>query len=141
MINDIYLGAELKVVINGTLVAECNGIDISCSYIYHPLMGVDSVQIFEQVPISISVNGSLSFYRLRFVGGMEGRSALATFKTFTQQKYSTLQVFDRSLAQEYLRVEQVTFERQSFSIHPKDIVTGAMSFNGISFVTEFNPQD
>jgi hypothetical protein len=136
-----YAGAQLKVIINGQLVAETRGFDYTVSYAQKGIDGIDTLLAFEQAPGMVGVSGSVSFYKLRFLGGLEGRGIVPTFNSATQQKYCVIQVMDRLLTTEILRIERVTVSSQSVSIKAKDIVTGSFSFSGIIMSTDFNPQD
>lgn len=137
----IYRGPDLKVVINGVLIAEAEGITINMSSPRGAIKSIDTPLTIEHTPGPLDVSGTVEFYRLRFVGGLEGRGVIATFKNMTQEKYSTIQVVDRLMQEEYIRIEKVSVTNQSFTIRAKTLVTGSFNFIGISYTTNFNPQD
>jgi hypothetical protein len=137
----VYRGSDFKVVINGVLLAETESITVNVSSPRNSIKSIDTQLTIENTPGSLEVSGSIDFHRIRFVGGLEGRGVIATWDNMTQEKYCTIQIVDRLLQEEYMRIEKVSVTSQSFKISSKSLVGGSFTFTGIKFSTNFNPQD
>jgi hypothetical protein len=132
MRNRILVGAGVRCLINSVDIGIVTAIQWGTQTAKEEERGIDSMAPFELSGTSSSVSGSVSVYRMRDSGGLEGLNIVKPIPEISEDEYFTLELKDRLTGSTYFKVDHAACDGQSWSASAKGIVTGQFSFHGLS---------
>lgn len=142
MIPMIQSGAGIKLIINGSVVGFATGLQFTRTTNTKYIYGIDSPVPQEIAKTTYSVQGSLTGFRLRDSGGLDGYGIMneSTIAAFFNFKYATIEVVDRLTNKTMLTIQKVVFDNDSWNIQTKQIITFNANFKGTFIQTEVSDQ-
>jgi hypothetical protein len=97
---------------------------------------IDTLQPAELVPLSTEVGGTLTVYKLKNDGGVEGAGLAAEFKNLVMGKNFSLALVDRSTDTVIFNFPQCSVESQNWDFNTKRYVVGQIGFSALSWNNE-----
>lgn len=134
--SSIIASATLKVMVNGRLLGWAAGFNPHIRTPARRAQGIDTSQTYELMPTTYEVNGTLTVYRGRAQGGVEGLGMIAFARNLLLQKYNTIELLDRVTDVVVMRFDSCLITDQAWSIAPKGLVTGQVQFEGLGYTNE-----
>jgi hypothetical protein len=133
MIQLINSGAGIRLIINGNTVGFATGISFSRSTATKYIYEIDNPIPVEIAPTTYAVQGSLSGFRLRDSGSLDGQGIMdiTTVSAFFDFKYATIEIVDIGTNKTVYKINKVVFDNDSWNIQTKALVTFNVSFKGI----------
>jgi hypothetical protein len=132
----ITVGAQVSAFINGIRWGQVTGFRFSSVTQHKELLGLDSLEPFEQTPVAVKVNGNVQLIRLVGDGGLEGQGVTTNFEQLPRQKYFTLTLRDNFTDGILFESRYTVVQEQNWEFSAKGIVTGGFTFAGISWNNE-----
>jgi hypothetical protein len=129
----VLKGADLKVFVNHKPFGLASDLSWQASNGRHSIYGIDQAEAFEIAEGQVSVTGSLTVYRLRADGGMEGYGLIAPGSFFTWEKYISIMLVDRLTDRVVFQADKCLVRLQSWAASSRGILVGTMSFEAISW--------
>ena len=146
MSDQIVTAPQIKVYLNSKLVGFASALDYSIAQGGKAIFTVDSPfpQELAQGAAPSFIQGTMTVYRI-YEESPESQGLIAprTVNSAGQEtsnpfetslgaaKYSTLELKDRTTENTILKAEYVMFNNQQWSIQPRGLVQGSLSFTGI----------
>jgi hypothetical protein len=93
---------------------------------------VDLFEAAELVPLSGSVSGSITVYRLHRDGGIEGSGLQGTWESIVREKYFSITVVNRLTDTVIFSSPRCSVEGQEWRLPSKAYAMGVITFVGIS---------
>lgn len=138
MRNKVLTGAGVKCLINSVDIGIVTAVNWSFQTSREEDRGIDSLAPFELSPTATSVAGTVSVYRIRDSGGLEGLNIVKPLPEISSDEYFTLELKDRLTGSTYLKVEHAAVDGQGWSVSAKGIMTGQFSFHGLTAKSNYN---
>jgi hypothetical protein len=130
-ISNLVTSPHCVCYINSVPFARCCGLNFDILTPRKEIRGIDTLEIVELAPVSVSVRGSLQVYRFHRDGGIEAAGLAATFDSLTREKYASMMVMDRLTDTVLMQVNRFCVQHQNWAITPRAFVIGTVSFTGI----------
>lgn len=137
--NDIIAGAAVRLLVNGKVIGIGTGISIQRDQGFKPIYGIDIVTPQEIAPTGpYAVRGSITGLMTRSSGGFDGLQVVnaSTLTDYFNQRYCTLELFDRKTGITIAKVEKVIFASDSMQLAARSVMTITASFIGTFLVTQ-----
>jgi hypothetical protein len=135
MQQQIQVGAGVVIKINGKVIGFATSLNFTRSQNLKTIYEVDNPMAVEIMPTTYSVSGSLTGFRLRDSGGLDGTTIqamdLSTINSFFYQKYVVIEVVDRITSKTIYTFRSVLFDQDSWNITNKNIITFNANFRAI----------
>jgi hypothetical protein len=132
----LQAGAGARLLINNQVVGFASGISFTRSQNLKTIYELDNMVPAEISPTTYSVQGTLTGFRIRGSGGLDGFSIMdisTLAKAFTQ-KYVIIELIDMSNGKTFASITNCLFEADSWQVASRALVTFNGNFRGI-FVT------
>lgn len=136
MASRLLVGSCVVCYINGTLFAKVSNIQLRMTSAKRHLHTIDTLQPAELVPLSTEVGGTLTVFRLRNDGGVEGAGLAAEFKNLVMGKNFSLALVDRGSDTIIFNLPQCSVESQNWDINTKRYLIGQIGFSALSWNNE-----
>lgn len=134
-------GAGIVVKVNGHVVGFATDISYTRNLGIKPIYGIDSPFIREiAVTGPYQVSGTLSGFRLRDSGGLDGLAIMnaSNVDDYFQQKYVFLEIIDRLSGASIGVISQAMFITDTWTINARNPVTFNASFIGVFIQNELS---
>ena len=128
--------SQVMLYINGSVYAKVSSFSYSVATPKKEIRGLDSTDPTEYGITTQTVSGQMEIYRLASDGGLEGAGIVAPLSVLSREKYFTLSVIDRLTDTVMFTANNCTVENQSWSFATRALVTGSMTFRGITMQNE-----
>lgn len=132
----IVAGAHILCYINGRLYAQVSEFKWSSSTPRKAIHGIDSPDPFELAPTITIIKGEAKVFRLSGDGGFQGLGISASFSDLPKEKYFSVQIVDRRSDTVIFECPTCAQESESWAAIAKSLMTGTLSFTGISWGNE-----
>lgn len=135
------VGSGIVVKVNGNVVGYATSIQYNRSIGVRPIYGIDSPFIREiGITGPYQVTGTLSGFRLRDSGGLEGQAIMNASNPddYFNQKYVSLEIIDRLSGSAIGTISQAIFVSDSWTISAKAPVTFSAQFIGVFITNELS---
>jgi len=123
-------GAQCKVYIGGTLY-PADSIQYTLDYGEQEIYGIDSVYPQEIATSRVSVQGSISGFKLHGDGGLQGGNIRPLIKDILKAPYLSLRIQNRKTKVDILFVPNIKVTREQVTINAKNTVKVNFNFKGI----------
>lgn len=132
-------GASVVCLINGQLYGRVAGIKISSETPQRATHGLDSLEPYELQPLAVRLAGSLDLYRTHSDGGVQGVGIVPHYADLPRAKYFTIQIVDRATSLIIFDCRFASSTGEQWSAMAKGIMSGSLSFLGLSWQNEVKP--
>lgn len=129
-------GARLVCLINGLLVGSVYNFNFTSVTNRTSIRGIDLSYPQEIGASTTEVSGTLSLYRPLGIGGIQGIGFVAQAADLAFEKYATLLILDIASDLPIFKCDLTQVTSESWSIAPKQLMTGTVSFSGIAWSNE-----
>jgi len=136
MASRLTVGSHVVAYINSKMYAKVSNIQLRMTSTKRHLHTIDTLQPAELVPLSTEVGGTLTVYKLKNDGGVEGAGLAAEFKNLVMGKYFSLSLVDRSTDTIIFNLPQCSVESQNWDINTKRYLIGQIGFSALSWNNE-----
>lgn len=136
--NKSVVTAGLIVYVNGRPLALGTHFAFTSDTTKRQVRGLDSAEVVEFAPTSLSISGQIGLIRAHGDGGAEGAGLLAQPADLTREKYFTLLILDRLTQKPVFQSNTCTVQSQSWSVPARGIITGTINFTAINWSNESN---
>lgn len=126
----VLTGSQCKVYLAGTLY-PASSIQYTIDYGEQEIFGIDSVYPQEIATTRITVQGSISGFRVQLSGGLQGTDVRSRIGDVLHASYISLRIEDRKNLVDILLVPQIKVTSENMSIGAKGVVTVNFSFKGL----------
>lgn len=129
----IQHGAGVLIKINKAVIGFATGINYTRSQNNKVIYEVDSPFPAEIMPTRYICSGTLTGFRLRNSGGVDGQGILdlSNVQNYFTQKYVTLEIIDRLTNLPIFFVNRCLFDNDSWRVDAKSLLTFSVNFTGI----------
>jgi len=128
--------ARLLVYLNGRLYGRCAGISWQPTTPKRAARAVDTPLVQEYMPTTVEVTGAMTIYRMIADGGTEGAGIQANQIDTAREKYFTITLVERTTDTVVLQINQATVQSQAWSVSPRGLLMGQISFTAIISTNE-----
>jgi hypothetical protein len=118
------------------MFAKVASINLRMTSTKRHLHTIDTPLTAELIPLTAEVSGTITVYKLRGDGGVEGAGLAAAFSNLVMGKYFSLALVDRSNDQIIFSLPQCSVESQNWDINSKRYVMGQIVFSALSWSNE-----
>lgn len=132
----VLTGAHVLLYINGRQVGRVTSFVWSPRRTVRRIQGIDTLLASELAPGPVSVSGQIGLIRTRRDGGAEGAGLMAPPPDLTREQYVSLLLKDRIADTVIFRADQCMVDSQSWRSETKNIISGTVTFEGISAFNE-----
>jgi len=126
----VLSGALVKLYISGTQY-PADSIRYTIDYGEQEIYGIDSIFPQEIATTKISVQGSISGFRVQGDGGLQGRDIRSKITQVLYAPYLSLRIEDRKNKIDLLLINQIKVSNEQMTINAKGVVKINFSFKGI----------
>lgn len=130
--SDIQTGAGVLIKINKAVVGFATGITYNRSQGNKVIYEVDNPFPVEIMPTRYAIGGTLTGFRLRNSGGVDGQGILdlSNVQNYFAQKYVTFEVVDRLTNLPIFFVNRALFDNDSWRVDAKSVMAFTVNFTG-----------
>lgn len=133
----VIAGHHVKCFVNGVLLGYISGMpQWTIDTEFAEAREIDSNVPVELMPGQFRVSGAFTVLRGRDTGGLEGAGMAASGEKMLLQKYLAMELVDRLTDQTIFRATRCQVTRQSWTVNPKQLLTGTFTWQGIAFENE-----
>lgn len=125
----ILTGAQCRLYIGGKLYPADN-IQYVIDYGEVPIYGIDSQFAQEIAPTRISIQGTISGFRIQLSGGLQGKDIRTKITETLHAPYLSLRIQDRKNSYDILFVQEIKVSSESMTIPSKGVVKLNFTFKG-----------
>lgn len=136
MSSSLLQSAHLVVFVNGFVFGEVAAFSFDSPTPHAERRGLDSVEAYELSPTTTKAQGSMSIYRVRGGGGLEGRGIVAPSSHLPRERYFSLLVVDRSTGKRFFQADYCKVTNQAWTADARGRVMGSMTFEALQWVNE-----
>jgi hypothetical protein len=129
----IIVGAQCVVYLNGKPFAHSSGIQYQVNSPHKAIYGIDTLLPLDMVPGQLGYTASMTMYRMRQMGGIEGDGLCPSWDAATRGKYFSLILVDRASSDILFEGQKNIVTQQAWSVFTKQIVTGSVTFTGLFY--------
>lgn len=126
----VLTGAQCKVYVAGVLY-PATSIQYTIDYGEQEIFGIDLVHPQEIATTRITVQGSISGFRVQLSGGIQGTGIRSKINDVLYAPYVSLRIQDRKNEVDILFVNNIKVTSESLSINSKSTAMVDFSFKGI----------
>lgn len=130
------LGAELKVIINNNIFADCTGISWTIESGRESVRGLDSNLPFEVAEGGATIRGRMDLVRLRRSGGVEGQGLTALPFNFALEKYISIRVIEKQTSSTVFASDKALVVNQNWQIQARGMMRGSLQFESLDYINE-----
>jgi hypothetical protein len=138
MSNRIQVGANLLCIINGQRWGAVTGMTYRLLSPRTEERGLDSMEMTELTPTTVSVQGTVQILMQRDDEGLEGRQLTAGLPYISSEHYFTLMLQDRASAYIAMKIDHASVDEQTWNPMAKGMVQGQFSFKGLMAKNHYN---
>jgi hypothetical protein len=135
MINQLLVGAHLKVYVNGGPFGRTADFSWEESTPRRETAVVDYLPPWELEQGSVSVRASMTIYRMHMDGGIENAGLKAVWADLPREKYFSLLLIDRVTDTVVFRADRCSVEHQSWRA-TRGYVMGSVSIKALDWSNE-----
>ncbi len=132
--------AATVLFINGKAYGAVSSFGWTSNTPHKEVNGIDDLSSQELIPTTAKVTGSVGLYRITGSGGLEGIGVTTQFDKMSSEKYFVLQLIDTRTDQIIFQARQCKVESQSWTSAARSLVTGTMTFQGLTWDNEVSQQ-
>lgn len=134
--------AGVKLIVNGSVVGFATGLSFSRSVVTKVINQIDSPFAAEIMPTSYMVQGSITGFRVRGSGGLDGYGwmDLSSPTAYFNQKYCVIEVVDIVSGTTMYTIQKVVFDTDSWSMQSKGLVTFSANFKAVFISNELSDE-
>ena len=125
----VLTGAQVKLFIGGKLYPADN-IQYIIDYGENPIYGIDSQFAQEIAPTRVSVQGTISGFRIKLSGGLQGKDIRSKITEILHSPYLSLRIQDRHSGYDVLFIQEIKVGSESMTIPSKGVVKLTFTFKG-----------
>ena len=125
----VLTGAMCKLYIGGKLYPADN-IQYIIDYGEQAIYGIDSQFPMEIAPTRISVQGTISGFRIQLSGGLQGKDIRTKITETLHAPYLSLRIQDRKSQHDILFIQEIKVASESMTIPSKGVVKLNFTFKG-----------
>lgn len=132
-LQNLQHGAGVRLSINGKVVGFATGLSWSRSVNTKVINEMDNPFAKEIMPTTYSIVGSLSGFRLRGSGGLDGAGImdLSSMAKFFTQKYCVIEIVDILSGATIASMKFVVFDSDSWQVQTKAVITFSGTFKAV----------
>lgn len=127
----VITGAQITISWNNQQYKEVADINFTINYEQDEIYGIDSLYVQELADGRISVEGTVSGFRLKNNGGLQGKNMRPLFTDVGASPYISLLVQDKTTNEQILFVAQCKIVSESHSIPSRGVYKLNFNFKGI----------
>jgi len=132
----IMSGAEVACFINGKRIGQVSSFRFTSVPSKRAIYALDSGQPYELAPTQTKVTGTLSLWRVIGDGGAEGNGLAAFFEDLPRERYFSILLTERGSDTVFFKADQCTMQEQTWEVQTKALVTGTITFEGLTWENE-----
>lgn len=136
----LVTAAHLLVYLNGRPYGKCAGINFGVSTPPSRIRGVDSIDPYELGPSNADLMFNMVIFKTIGDGGLEGAGINPTHHYLPKGKYFSIQVVERLSRTTVFKADKCRVSDQKWSIEPKLLVRGNITFEALSWSNEVSEQ-
>jgi len=126
----VLTGALIRLYLGGKLYPASN-ISYTIDYGEQEIFGIDSIHPQEIATTRISVQGTVSGFRIQLDGGLQGKDIRSKINEALYSPYISFRIQDRKNNFDILYIQQIKVTNGQMSIPSKGTVKLNFSFKGI----------
>lgn len=134
--SSLISAAKVVCYVNGLPYAQVTSFQWSVTPQRKAIYGLDSGEPYELAPVTTKVTGSMAVLRTQKDGGLEGAGITAPLEELTREKYFSLTLVERTTNTILFRADQCSVQSQAWTVSPKSLVSGTVSFEAINWSNE-----
>ncbi len=132
----IVTGANVLVYVNGKRFGRCVGMDWGASTPSKEIRGIDYPEPIELAPTTSGVHFTLTIWRTKGDGGIEGLGIQAPGTNIARGKYFSVMLIERTSDTVIFQADNCRVEDQSWSHVSKTMVQGRVSCKALTWNNE-----
>lgn len=134
----VQTGAGVRVSINGSVVGFATGLSFSRGLNSKVIYELDNPFAKEILPTVYSVQGTLTGFRIRGSGGLDGYGIMnaSNVNAFFNQKYCVIEVVDILSGVTMYSMQKVIFDNDSWTLQNKQLFTFSANFKAVFIQNE-----
>lgn len=136
MSQQIVTGANCILYVNGKPFARVSQFRWTIQTPSKEIRGIDVPTVMEFAPTLIRVAGSMTLWRTKGDGGVEGAGLAPIQDELPRGKYFSLMLIERITDTVLFRCDQAKVEHQDWDARTKALVQGTVAFVGITSSNE-----
>ena len=127
----LLVGAHVVCYVNAAPFGRVSGISLSMDTPKKTQHTIDTLLPVELEPLCVEVYGSMTIFKLKRDGGVEGVGLISKWTNLTFEKYFDLALRDRSTDSIIFHLEDCSVTSQRWTIANKGYVIGNVGFSGL----------
>lgn len=135
----LVLAPAVAVYINGKSYGLVYDMSFGSDTPRKKVKAIDILQVLELVPTGVDINCSLTVYRLRGGGGIEGAGMAAPMPDIPNENYFTVTLVDLVTKFIIFQSNTCSVESQRWNVAVKQYLMGQVSFSCLNWSNELIP--
>lgn len=140
MRSKLLSSAKVLCYINGQLFGRVTSFRWTSGTPRKELHGIDSSEPYELAQTTTRIVGTLGLLRQSMDGGLQGPGVVAQFANLTREKYFTIALVDRTSDTVIFQSNECSVEEENWELNPKSLMSGTLTFKGITWDNEAKRQ-
>lgn len=127
----VIVGATIELWANNKQFKEVADVSFTVDYGEDYIYGIDSGYPQEIAPTRVTVSGSVSGFRLKLSGGIQGKTLRPLFTDIVASPYVSLRITDRSTQEDIIFIPQAKISAETHNIPSRGTYRVNFTFKGI----------
>jgi hypothetical protein len=137
MISKVSHGSRVVLYINGKVLGIATYFELTSDTSRKEIRGIDIPHPQELAATTTSVSGTIGVLRLILDNGSQSYNLVPGQTDVSKEKYISILIVDRALDTTIFQCDFAQITNERWSVPSKGVITGSLSFTGISWNNNF----